>query len=97
MYSAEVVGCAYAKKDSYAKDIDCKWTNSTKMQEFSLIYKRVSTNFDPDIYAEENIFQLYQAHTGLFVGGAHNTTWSRTSVKNTENKFRNNFFWASKY
>ena len=59
----EVVGCAHARNDSYANDIDCKWTHHTEMPEFFVLVKQVSTYFDPDIYTDVKKFQLYHEIT----------------------------------
>ena len=96
-FTVEVVDCEKAQQDSYAKDIDCKWNQETEMQIFEIFSKSVSTNFDPEIYTDENKFQLYQSVDKFKAGGSLITTINTISVQNTEIEFRNSFFWPSKY
>ena len=58
-FTAKVVDCEKAQQDSYAKDIDCKYDQSTNIGSFPINIHQVFTHFDPDIYSEENKFQLY--------------------------------------
>ena len=91
---AEVVVCDDKDiGDVYAQNITC---NSVQQSiEFHFYAYTISTNFDPDIYAEGQNLQLYRTQAYSKLGTEKKTTlWETSLASNTANKFRNNFFWS---
>ena len=55
----------------------------------------ISTNFDPDMYAEGQILQLYRTSLFAMLDNDKNVTqWQASLRSNTANTFRDNFFWG---